>query len=198
MNYAKIADLHRQLANEFGSVTPPPPAPPPAPTPPPTTGRYQVLISFYEKDHGWIGETVDVSLNGQWFRFWGKGQNDGGWTQKLYGQRGVIVHLNEPLTRVEFDPNQIKRAGAINEGFGLFNYKIGSAPSDQDLNNIVASPSDHRDWWATWHKDFAVQLYRTGQNGQTFDNPNFYTYSPPSDWSETGKYKLLINRWDGQ
>lgn len=205
MNNQRIAQLYRELANEFEKGVAPsnppnhpiPTEPEPNPQPEPT-GKYEVLISFMENSHNWIGETVDVWLNGQKFAFRGKGKDDPIWTQKLHDSRGVVVTLDKPLTLIEFDPNQIKRQGDPHHGFGTFVYKIMGAPTYQkDLTKIVDAPANDPYYWATAHdKDQAVQVSRQGENGNPFDHKYFYRREIPASWGVTGKYKLFIARDD--
>ena len=160
------------------------------------SGQYEVLVNFGDKDFEWIQEPVDVRINGKWYEFWGRSQSDPIWNQRLHNTRGLVFYLNEPVRSVELDLSQIHREGSENYGYGYFNWKVTSAPSDMDMRNATGNPS--KDYIFGVHKDFGIQLYRHGSNGRNFDNPEFWRYSVPQAWNETGKIKILISRWEGQ
>lgn len=188
--------------NATGSAPQPEPLEPPTPspdkqyTPFPTSGEYQVLVHFGEKNHNWIGahgaNAIDVNINGKWYNFLNRPQNDPIWDMEVSGSRGKIIYLNEPVRSVELDPNQIIRDGAENHGFGFFGMKVGASP-DIDLTALDGHSVFE------WHDSMGVQLQRHATNGNTnAPNPTFYKKSIPSSWNATKKFKILLSRWEGK
>ena len=161
------------------------------------TGAYQVLVHFGEKNHEWIGRwganAVDVKINGKWYNFLNRQQNDPIWDVKnIGGTRGKIVYLNEPARSVELDPAQIIKEGADNHGFGYFGMKVGASP---DVNLKALNGNSIFEW----HDGMAIQVQRHATNGNTSrPDSNFYSQQIPTSWNVTKKFKILISRWEGQ
>ncbi|MFU8805927.1 MAG: hypothetical protein ACNA8W_19090, partial [Bradymonadaceae bacterium] len=95
----------------------------------------EVLVMFADTDFA-FSTPVDIELNGQRHQFFGREQDDPLWTTSLLDARGIVLELEGPLTRVAFDPEQIRVEGLNVHGYGLFNYVIQKRHPDADLHQL--------------------------------------------------------------
>ncbi len=148
----------------------------------------EVLVMFL--DTGFEMTTpVDIRLNGSWYHYEGLNISDPIWNSSLLNARGHIVTLEEPLTHVEFDPDQLIVEGLNNHGFGFFNYTVQKRHPDTDLTSLSTDPDDFN-YWASDYEHSSVLWARNGYDDTFEPSPTFYDLEVPAEWSDSGKMTI--------
>jgi hypothetical protein len=184
MNHSRIAQLFRQLANEFESEPIQPTQPPQTDPPPPTQGDMpidgsgtQVAVMFGSSNLQFT-PPVDVFLNGIRYPFskfrTPQGHLDPIWSTTFsHGSTrtrcGTVVQVNGQLTSVGFDKNQIHFEGARRLGYYDFFFKVHCLPHNTDMSNI--------DLGNAWRGQPSILQIGdgngSGMRGDTFCDPIF-------------------------
>ena len=149
-----------------------------------------VLVLFL--DTGFEMTTpVDIKLNDTWYEYHGIGETDPIWNSALFNARGHILTLDEPLTQVEFDAEQISVDGLNNHGFGHFNYTVQKRHPDTDLTALSGDP-ESPDYWGYAYEDSMITVARNGYNDTFYPDPEFYQLEVVQEWSNSGKMAVFI------
>jgi hypothetical protein len=182
MNYQRVSELYAELSKDFsGAVDPVPP-----PVQPPTGDKIEVLVTFVGINHSWV-PPIDVRINGEWYPFYRTTQDSPKWNQALQGSRGKVFEVSSPITDIAFRQTQV-----FDSNHKDFNYKVGSVPQDADLYN--QTEADGANFWARWvlHKADHVSV-RGSVSGRVF-SPFYHYTNIPADWSDTGKFRIIVSR----
>ena len=149
-----------------------------------------VLVMFL--DTGFEFTTpVDIKLNGTWHHFQGRDSSDPIWDSSLNNARGQIITLDEPLTHIEFDPDQLIVDGLNNHGFGFFNYTLQKRHPDTDLGDLSTEAGDPN-YWNDPYQDLTTTRARNGYDDIFDPDPYFYDLNLAVEWSDSGKMILYI------
>ena len=215
MDKKRIAQLFRQLANEFesGGIVEPtqpivnnPEPIQPAPQPKPDIKTVELSIHFVNVNFA-KGEYIDVNVNGVWYNLSQYNHESPEWDIKVYGSRGVVLKIPNEVKTISFRDSQIRRPGLLFNGIGYFSYKIGARPIDFNLKHPVESPESHPNFWARWYRQPTVSGFNeyadlVSANGSISGRPEakIDNYSVPPEWNVTGKMSLILgmvgrNEW---
>ena len=190
MHKQKIAQLYRQIAQEFEPTQPPVHNPEPVqPTPqPPSDGKVTITIVYQDARNidVWINENIIPSSRG-FDRVTTGGDN------RKYGWKTVQI---DTLNRVRLNPNDIKKSGLNNEGFGFFSMKIVDRAPEYDMNKLDAVHKINPP-----NPNFYGESYSLGyiwnRSGDTIkdleaQDPTFFNKYFTPQWSGTGKIVLAL------
>jgi len=184
----RIAELFRQLANEFdevGVIEPPkPPVQPlPDPNPAPPTGNKMLLrVFFYGTNHTYKNP-LDIRINGKWYNF----SRDMKETIKLNGAVGTVIEVESPITNIELRESQIRFPHLNEGGFGWTNIKYGAVPSADNIHSITESK------WSSWEFGKANHTARWGDLNRSHNDDRFYIIDVPKSFNDTGQFAIYVS-----
>ena len=177
MDKKRIAQLFRELADEFESAEPVQPA-----TPEPTGDTIPVRIFFYGMSHSYKSP-IDIKINDTWYNFSKNFEQK----FKINGAVGTVIEVPFPITRIEFRESQIRFANLNENGFGWTNIKYGAVPSQDNLLDV------NENKWSRWENGKANHTARWGDLNRSHNDDGFYKIDVPSSFNDPGKFAIYVS-----
>ena len=184
MNKPKIAQLYRQIAQEFESEPTQPPVhnPEPPVTNPPPTGKIPVRILFYGKNHSYK-PPIDIMINGVWYDF----SIAMDVKFRINQAVGTLIHVDAPITSIALAKRQIHNPNLNEGGFGWTNIKYGAVPANDEMLDVNDS------FWSRWVHGKANHTAHWGDLNRSTPDPEFYKIDVPNEFNDSGKFAIYVS-----